>query len=199
MDEQGKEIKIVEEKTTIVDRLKVIKPKQLIVPVVIVVLFIGTIIGIINYQQRTRREQNPKLEITGIADGQIYEEAQIVLEGNTYFGTKVFVNDKETPVDKNGKFRVEVPLKEGLNEVKVVAESVIGKKTEVKKVVTRSYEKPEVVAGTPASSAQAQATAPQQLDSSGPENFWIPEILSMSGVLAAWQMSRKKLKQAIRK
>jgi hypothetical protein len=200
MDEQ-KDIRIVEEKESFMDRVKNIQPIQIIVPAVILVLFIGTIVGIVNYRQRARREQNPKIEITSPQDGQIFEEAQIVVEGTTYPNTKIAVNAKEVGVDNTGKFAMEVPLNDGLNEITITAESTIGKKTEAKRVITRTVVAPIVAQASPETTATvvAKTAQSQKLNSSGPESFWIPEILSLSGVGSAWYMSRKNLKKALKK
>jgi cell division protein FtsL len=194
MDEE--KVVISEEKVKLTDRVKTINPRQLLIPVIILIVFIGTIIGIINYQQKTRQNRNPKIEITAPKDNQIIEESQIVLEGNTYAGTKVTVNGKDVSVDKKGKFSTEVSLNEGLNEITITAESQTGKKTEVKKAITREYTQPVVAEMTPSGVEGSQNAA---LNSSGPENFWIPEALSFSGVGAAWYMSRKNLKKALKK
>lgn len=199
MDE--KEIKIVEEKGNFKDTLRNLDTKKLLLPIIIFILFVGTVIGIINYQQKAKRERTPKLEISTPEDGRVFNEAQIVLEGNTYPDNKVQVNGENAAVDKDGKFNAEVPLKEGVNELSVVVENPTGKKAEKKIVVNResvepAEETPEISPGPTAPSAAATS---EKLSSSGPENFWIPEILSLSGAGAAWMTSRKNLKKTLKK
>lgn len=193
---EKEKITITEEKTSFTDRVRAINPRQLIIPIIILIIFIGTIFGIINYQQKARQNRNPKLDITSPRDGQTYEEAQIMLEGNTYVDTKVAVNGKFVAVDKKGKFSTELPLTVGISDVLITAESQTGKKTEVRKTITRVAPQPVVAMTTP---SEVQAAQDEALNSSGPDNFWIPETLSLSGVGAAWYMSRKNLKKAHRK
>lgn len=202
MEEEKKE-EIVVEKLTLKDRVKKIKPKDLIVPSVLCVLFLGAAIGIINYQQKARKNSAPEIEITKPTDAQSVTDAQVVLEGKTQVGNKVTVNGNEVTVDKKGQFASEVPLNEGNNQIKVTAESAGGKKNEKDISVTRTGAAATTTAqptenASPAAPEAVATTIPTNLNSSGPESFWLPEALSLSGVGAAWILSKKKLKKVLK-
>lgn len=193
-------------------KIKELKPTQLIIPVVIFVLFLGTIVGIIRYQQNVKLKKAPKLEIVGPADGAEVFDAQIVVQGKTNSKNKVSVNNKETKVDSRGDFYAETPLSFGRNDLLIIAENKAGTKNEVIRTVIRkepgvsASAQPEVVStsSNQATTGVTTSAAPSgdgkgNLTSSGPENFWIPEAMSISGAIAAWMVSRKRFKQTIRK
>lgn len=195
----------MEEKTTLNEKIKSIEPKKLILPVIILILFIGTIIGIINYQQKAKQEKAPKIEISKPQQNAILDDAQIVVEGKTSPGAKVSVDSKEATADSKGQFALEAPLKEGENNLNITAVSKDGKKsTSTLKVVraTKQPAQPAPSTSQPQAVAQPQPVAEvadSNLSSSGPENFWIPEAMSLSAIGAAWAMSRKKFSEAIKK
>ena len=191
-------------------KIKELKPTQLIVPVIIVVLFLGTIVGIVRYQQNARLKKEPKLEIIGPADGAVVSDAQIVVQGETNGRNKVFVNNQETKVDAKGGFYAETPLVEGQNTLVITAENKAGTKNEETRTVTRKDAAVQLAADNTVPTASNSATVVSttatptgdgkgNLATSGPENFWLPEAMTLSGALAAWSMSRRKFKQTIRK
>lgn len=188
-------------------KIKELKPVQLIFPVVLFVLFLGTLVGVIRYQQNNKLQKTPKLEIIGPADGAEVNDAQIVVQGKTTAKNKIFINQKETKVNSKGDFYAEVSLLEGQNKLQIIAENKAGVKNEITRTVTRR-DLSSVATSPPAQENQpsgslATTVASQpigdgkgNLSSSGPENFWIPEALGVSGSLAAWVMSRKRFKKA---
>ncbi len=52
----------------------------------------------------------------------------MALRGQTDTGARVFVNDRPARVDQQGKFRIDVPLRFGKNQIVVVAENAMGMK-----------------------------------------------------------------------
>lgn len=184
------------------DKLREIDPKKLILPVVFLIVFIGTVIGIINYQQKVRSQKNPTIEITKPGEGTILEDAQIVFEGKTTPDANVKVDGKEVTADSKGQFAAEVPLSEGENNISIAVTTKEGKEATATRKIVRASKQPEpVVQQTQAAQPQAEVlpATESDLSSAGPENFWIPEASVLSAIGAAWAMSRKKLSKAFKK
>lgn len=209
------------EKQTFWERIKSIKTAQLFLPLVLLFVFAGAIVGIVNYQSKNKI---PKLEITSPADGAEVSDAQIVVTGKTDSKNKISVNQKETRIDKKGGFYVETPLSYGKNSINVVAENKAGRKTEKNLLITRKTDlqtsgtTPVIESANPntvaQSSPQPQAvTQPDtstqtvipsgdgkgNLSTSGPETFWLLESATLSAAGVAFGMSRKKFKDTLRK
>lgn len=200
-------------------KIKELKPAQLIVPVLIVILFLGTIIGIVRYQSGVKAKKVPKLEIVSPADGAEVTDAQIIVTGSTSNGVTVTANDLSSQIDKQNNFSVEVPVAEGSNQIIVVAENKAGTKNEktlnIKRIGAQSTntsdstapkpaDAPEAVTPDVAVDASVPVAAPVadgkgNLSSTGPETFWLPEALGLSGAAAAWAMSRRKYKMTVNK
>lgn len=193
------------------ERLARVQPKQLILPLIIFVLFVGSVIGIINYQKKAKEQAAPKIEITKPAEGAVVEEAQIVVEGKTSADVDVAVNEKEVKSDSKGQFAAEVPLEEGENTITIIAISKADKETVVERKVTRKTAGAAPAAQAPAEETEeeavveeaqpqvAQPTAGADLSSAGPETLWIPEITALSMAGAGYWASRKRLAKSIRK
>ena len=78
----------------------------------------------------------PKLEIEAPQDGSATEEQNIEVKGVTEPGARVLVNNHLVIVDEKGKFNTKLILKEGGNEITVLAQDNAGNKTEKKISVT---------------------------------------------------------------
>lgn len=187
-----------EEKLTLKDRLFAIEPRHLVVPIILVLAFVGTLIGVINYQTKNKSQVVPKIQISSPAEGSGVESDQIALEGSVSTGASVKINSNSVAVDSKGKFKSDISLKEGENIITVVATNKNGKEAVAKRKVTRTTKQPEQAdEAQPVSTeeqTQTQQTGKTDLSSAGPENFWIPEAGFFAAVGAAWFGSRKKLK-----
>jgi len=186
------------------DKLSEIDPKKLIIPVIFLIVFIGTVIGIINYQQKIRSQKEPTIEIAKPEEGTILEDAQIVFEGKTTADAKVKVDGKDVTADSKGQFAAEIPLSEGENNINIVVTTKEGKEaTATRKIIRATKQSEPVVQQPQAAIIQPQSEAPKTtesgLSSAGPENFWIPEAGILSGILTAWYGSKKRFKEVIRK
>ena len=188
------------------NKLGSIQPKQLVLPLIIFILFVGSVIGVINYQKKAKEQSAPKLEITKPAEGAAVSEAQIVVEGKTSPDITVAVNEKEVKSDSKGQFAAEVPLEEGENTITIIAVNSAEKETVVEKKVTKgakqaapATEEGEEIAVEEAEPQTVQPTAGADLSSSGPETLWLGEsaLLSISGI--GYWVSRKRLTKSLRK
>lgn len=169
------------------------EPKSLIIPLIIIVLVIGTVIGILNYLGKRRTADAPDLLITTPADQEVVETENVLIEGNTDEKATVKINGAEVEVDNdNGRFSKEVTLNEGENTIGIIAEKN-GKSSEATLHVTRRgiVETPQPITKQPIAGAD--------LSNSGPENYFIPEISALSFAGAGWYASKKKLAKSIRK
>lgn len=200
------------------ERLSSIQPKQLVLPVIIFILFVGSVIGVINYQRKAKEQAVPKVEITKPAENAVVQEAQIVVEGKTNPDIDVLVNEKEVKSDSKGNFAAEVALEEGENTLVVIATNKSEKETAVERKVTRGAKQAAPQAQAPAQPAAeageeiteepvaeeapvqpAQPTAGADLSSSGPETLWLGESALMSLAGVGYWVSRKKFAKSLRK
>ncbi len=83
--------------------------------------------------------QSPPLEVTAPQEGEIVTSETITVEGRTDPDATIVVNNQPTLVGEDGKWRAEIEVFEGTEEVKVVARSRSGKET----IVSRKI-KPEL-------------------------------------------------------
>lgn len=173
-------------------RIKELELKHYLVIAVVAVIFFGTIYGIYNYRQGQIKPV--ELQITSPAPG-VYEQDTVVVEGETKKNIYVLVNDIETRSDGEGKYYAEVALVAGENIINVTAGEG---KEESKTSVTVS--KHEVIVAKPVNDVAVNGVvaASGNLNNSGPETLWIPEILLLSGSALLYGSARKKLKTAIR-
>lgn len=178
------------------ERLRDFDLQRLILPIILFIVFIGAAIGIINYQQRNKASNQPKLEVVGPANGSTTQDAQIVVEGKTNPGDSVKVQGSDVPVDSKGQFAVEVPVNEGENSIGIETTNPAGKKTENTLKVTRVAAAPETVPGATTEN-NPPVPASGRLSTSGPEDFWLVGSLLLSGSITFWQLSRKKLNLAL--
>jgi len=80
--------------------------------------------------------ESPKLEIESPKNGSAVEEQNIEVKGKTEPGARVLVNDHLVILDEEGGFSTKLMLKEGGNEITIVAQDSAGNKTEKKISVT---------------------------------------------------------------
>ena len=139
-------------------------PKSLIIPLIIIVIVIGTVIGIVNYLGNRGTSNAPDLLITTPADQEVVEGDNVLIEGNTDEDATVKINGSEVEVDnETGRFSKEITLNEGENSIGVIAEKN-GKRSEATLRVTKRG-----IVETP-QPAPKQPTAWVDLSNSGPEN-----------------------------
>lgn len=186
--------------------------KILIVPVIILFVFIGGIIGIVNWQKS--KQDLPVVTTVNLPEGEVQSaEKDLTVSGKVDKGDKVFINDQEAKVEKDGSYSKVVTLNEGENKV-VVKEKRNGKEVNtiertVKYTapVAQTPAAPSVqtpVAGQPSAPAPAAPTAaqtPSNLSTSGPEEVIIP-VVGMGGVVlvvALYLKSKKQLALNLRK
>ena len=185
--------------------------KMLVVPVVILFVFIGGIIGIVNWQKS--QQSNSAISVN-IPEGAVQTtEKQTIVSGNVPAGSKVTVNGQEAKVGDDGAYSATVSLKEGDNKVEI--KSVKDGKTST---VTRSIKLIAQSAGTSAPSTTTPPTtvAPQSgavstpaapapqasnLSTSGPADMILP-VAGFAGVVLVagyYLKSKKKLGKSFRK
>ncbi len=82
-------------------------------------------------------QEPPKLEILSPQDGIAVEERNLEVRGVTEPEARVLVNDHLVIVDEEGKFNTRLILKEGGNQIKIVAQDLAGNQTE--KTLTVTY------------------------------------------------------------
>jgi ribosomal 50S subunit-recycling heat shock protein len=172
-------------------KIKRLRPLHYIVIFLILVIYIGAVIGIINY--RAGRVVNPpKLEISSPVDGDTYSTDSIVIQGDAAPRAKVNINGQEVQADKDGKYSATLPLSVGQNTFSI--KTIKGKLSTEKKVTVNRVAPEPVVQKT----EQPPVITNGELNNSGPETLWFLEAGSLAAVGAAWQTSRKRLKKAYR-
>ncbi|VAV94839.1 hypothetical protein MNBD_ACTINO02-2281, partial [hydrothermal vent metagenome] len=73
-----------------------------------------------------RDEEPPRLEITSPDSGAVTSRSHILIKGVTEPGAKVSIGDQRVEVGEEGHWRIEVKLREGRNEIVVVARDAAG-------------------------------------------------------------------------
>lgn len=177
---------------TIRERISGLEPRQIILPLILLLIFIGTVFGIINYQRRVKEQATPTIQVTRPEEGTSTKDAQIVVEGKTSSGATVRVNEKDAGMDAEGNFAAEVPLEAGENNITIVSTGTNGKTSIITRKIVRE------VAVEP-NAGPNQTVNEEKLSSSGPEEWWLLGSGTLSSAAAAWYYSRKKLGQALNK
>jgi uncharacterized protein YneF (UPF0154 family) len=179
------------ERLTVKERLQALKPGQIIWPLVIILVLLGTIVGTYNYQKTMNATKTPEVAVSSPADNQIIVTSTTKVSGTVDKGSKVVVGNKEVAVDKNGNFNYEHPLNSGLNTITLVVTGKNGKSAITTRRVT--YNVPKPVATT-----NSQVVA-GKLSDSGPDNFWIPEAALVAAAAVGYFMTKKELQKAQRR
>lgn len=184
--------------------------KMLVAPLVVLFLFIGGIIGIVNWQ-KSRQETAPQgSTITvNLPEGESQStEKELTITGKVENDRDVFINDEEVKVERDGNFSKIVGLNEGDNKI-VIKEKKDGQdvsvvERNVKYAPVASQPAPQTgpeAQPAPASPApQGMSQTPQDLATSGPEDF-IP-IIGAGGIVIAvayYLKSKKQLTLNLRK
>lgn len=116
------------------------KVKKLIVPILLLIIVIGAIIGISNYQE-SRRE--PKLEVTEPKEGVETESDEVTVKGKIdNKNDQVLVNGSPAEVSDDGSFQAKVSLTEGDNMILVETITKSGKKATQSIAVKRTAKAP---------------------------------------------------------
>lgn len=181
------------EKLTLRERVRALKPGQVIWPLIIVLVLLGVIVGVYNYQKNISANKVPTVEIASPSDNATVTSATTKITGSVEKGAKVTIKDKEVPVDEAGSFTYNVPLSPGLNNITIVVTGDNGKSTITSRRVT--YNVPQPI-NKPI--AQNKAVA-GKLSTSGPENFWIPEAGLIAAAIVGYSMTKKELQKTLRK
>src|SRR3972149_5006122 len=102
------------------------KVKKLVVPILLLIIVIGAIIGISNYQE-SRRE--PKVEISEPKEGVETESEEVTVKGKIdNKSDEVLVNGQPAEISDDGNFQAKVSLTEGDNMILVETITKSGKK-----------------------------------------------------------------------
>jgi hypothetical protein len=104
-----------------------------IVPLVVIGV---TVLGFLSYQTHLLIGA-PTLKIERPAFDLITQDASIVVEGYGRSNTYITINGKEVYLPKGGHFSEKIYLNPGVNEIKIEAESRLGKKTTIIKQITK--------------------------------------------------------------
>ena len=176
--------------------------KMLIVPVLILFVFIGGIIGIVNWQKSKQAPTVSALTVN-LPEGEVQSaEKELNVSGKVEKGNKVYINDEEAKVEKDGSYTKIITLNEGVNKI-VVKEKKKGKDVatieRTVKYTAQAPQKPVVnpeVPAVPQSSAPAVVSpqVPADLATSGPEEIIIP-VVGAGGIVFAILFYRKSKKQ----
>ena len=185
--------------------------KTFVVPIIILFIFIGGIIGIVNWQ---KSKQAPQVVMSvNLPEGEVQSaDKDITVNGKVKKGDKVLVNGEEAKVESDGSFSRTVTLNEGANKITIKNQRG-GKDVETveRTVKYTPMSAPQTTTETPAPETPAsgdvglgqapQAGTPSNLSTSGPEEVIIP-VIGVGGVVLAtvfYLRSRKKLQVNLRK
>lgn len=174
-------------KTKIIEKVKSLKPIHYLVIFLGVIIYIGIIIGVVNYRAN-RVVTPPRLDIITPVEGDTYSSDKVLIQGQTDPRETLIINDQKVKADKEGEYSAEVPLQLGENSIrfevtkgKLKTEKIINVKR-----VNPVAEKPRVVAEN------------GELNNSGPETLWVFEAGMLAAAGAAYQTSKKRLELVLR-
>lgn len=188
----------------LIDKIKGLKPIHYVVIFFGIVLYLGAMVGVVNYQ-KSHRGETPTLEITTPVEGDIYYTDDVLIQGKSLVGAEISVGDIKTKTAEDGSFKLSAPLTTGQNTLTIIAKAN-GQKVEKKVTVDRAENAPviEKKPAKPTAKATPKVTSNQKvtatkLNNSGPEGFWVLEAGLVSAAGAAWQVSRQKLQSTRKK
>ncbi len=186
--------------------------KSFILPLVILIIFIGVIIGVVNWQ-RSRTEQDPTLSVNLPEEVIETLQEEATIDGETDRGNKVWINNESIQVSTDGKFSVVKDLKPGLNEFEIKAETKGGKSVSTKRTISqiRTVETTTTIPVSETSSLETPsaletpeenviAGPAEDLTSSGPEDYLFPiaGLISIIWTLRFWTNSRKSVSNSLK-
>lgn len=203
-------------KELIRNKLKKLKPIHYGIIFLCLVLYIGAMVGVINYQQN-KVATPPKLELIAPKDGETYTTQVVTVRGTTEPGATVRISGWEVEVASDGSFSLDAELKDDRNEIKVVAQKS-GQKTTQSLTIEKNVDTPVLepvepgtvkkqaatatpttsAANTPDTKTSQKNSQTQSLNDSGPETLWLMEAGILAAAGSAWQISRRKLSESIR-
>ncbi len=163
--------------------------RQLIIPVILLIIFVFAIWGIINLQNSMKTK--PKLDVS-LPDISTSTEGNVNLGGKVAPGSKLTVNDKTIPVDDEGNFTYLYTLSSGENKLtfKVTKGS---ESATVEKIV--NYTPASVAAQPEAQPVSPVAGADGTLASSGPaENI---ALLGLVGIIFSGYLYHKSRSKSL--
>jgi len=177
--------------------------KMFILPIVVLFVFIGGIIGIINWQ-KSKDTAFPTIQVNIDEKGAKVKEKNFTITGSTEKKNKLWINTDETTVDKDGSFSSSVILNPGKNVFSMKAENTSGKTTVLERTLTlvapanaKTPSRQKAVYTDPSTSV----ITGQNLSASGPEDAILP-VLGFGGIViavVAYMKSRKQLVASMRK
>ncbi len=191
--------------------------KMLIAPIAILFIFIGGIIGIVNWQKS--KQQAPQVGISvNLPEGQIQtSDKTINVSGKAQKGDKILVNGQETKVGGDGSFAQTVTLNKGDNKITIKdqrnGKDVQTLERDVNYTVAAAPE--QAPTSTPQAGGQVvqpqgsqsqapvqpQTQTPSNLSTSGPADVILP-VVGFGGIIVAagyYLKSKKKLALSLRK
>lgn len=187
--------------------------KMLVAPLIILFLFIGGIIGVINWQKSRQEAPTPGSTLSvNLPEGESQAtEKELTVTGKVDKGSDVFVNEEEVKVERDGSFTKVITLNDGYNKFVIKEKkdgqeiSVVERNVKYAPVTTQTpapQATPEQAAPAPAAQAPQAGVAPQPQDlaTSGPEDF-IP-VIGAGGIVVAvvyYLKTRKRLSLSLRK
>jgi cytoskeletal protein RodZ len=95
-----------------------------------VVAFLFVVLSYLGYEY-SKFVKPPILEIFEPKENQVLIEKKIRVEGKTTTDATIFVNNQQAIVDKNGNFETVIEIDKNTKELKFIATSRSGKKTEI--------------------------------------------------------------------
>jgi hypothetical protein len=159
--------------------------KQLLVPVVLLIIFSLAIWGIVRLQKNF--QEQPTLDVS-LPDISTSTEENINITGKVTSKAELMVNNKKILVDKDGNFSYLLALNQGENKVVFKAKQGQSDPVIVEKIINREAK----AVKAPAAGAPSETVKAESLAASGPaENMG---IVGLAGLLLSYLIYRKTAK-----
>lgn len=183
--------------------------KAFIVPLIILIVFVGVIIGVINWQ-RSKTEEEPSLTVNLPEEITETVQEEVTIDGKTDEGNKLWINNEPVEVGDDGNFSSVKELAPGENQFEIKAETKGGKSLSTSRMIKRTSDiemttttmiAAETPVDTPEQIATAGPVATEPLATSGPEDYLIPVFGLLAFIYAVryWGRSRKSIRDALKK
>lgn len=179
--------------------------KAFIVPLIILIVFVGVIIGVINWQ-KSKTEEDPSLTVN--LPEEITETAQeeVTIDGKTDEGNKLWINNEAVEVNGDGNFSSVKGLNPGENQFEIKAETEGGKSISTSRIITRTSglettTTTMIAVSAPEQIVTVEPVEEEPLATSGPEDYLIPVfgVLAFIYAIRYWSRSRRSILNALKK
>lgn len=163
--------------------------RNILIPVLIIIAFVGIALGVANYRRQAQdrdvnngtQQEAPDVTVTSPQDQERVSGSNITVRGTTDDKNTVSINSEEVTVGEDGSFEKTVVLSDKENLINVEVTDEDGNKTIVERMVIR------------------EASTPSELSQTGPETTLFAASIAILGAYLIRKRSEEKVVESLRK